>query len=373
MKSNIKLGTLFGVPFGLHWSWFVIFILVASSLSLGYFRMTLPGMDRIVYWTLGICTSLLFFISVLAHEIGHAIVAQLNKIEVENITLFVFGGVAQIAHEPRQPGEEFRIAIAGPLVSLACGLLFGVIWLTVRPVSIISVPAEWLAQINLSLVAFNLIPAIPLDGGRVFRAILWKLTGSFSKATRFSGMGSRLIAMGFIGFGLFTGFRGNMANGIWLVFIGWFLQSTTSSYTGQTGLQEMLGHVRVAHVMNRDYQFIPAGIRLDQLIRGYVFSGGNHIFFITDNDHLKGMLTLHDIATIPRIDWNRTTAADVMIPINRVIQVHPETTLLSAMTTMDDAHVTHIPVMQGEEVTGLLSREQVIQFLKLRMDIRSQS
>ncbi|MBN1964367.1 MAG: site-2 protease family protein, partial [Anaerolineae bacterium] len=226
MESNIKLGRMWGVPIGLHTSWFLIFGLVTFSLAAGYFPAEYDNLPVGAYWLLAALTAVLFFASVLAHELGHVWMALRERVPVRGVTLFMFGGVAQIEEEPRTPGGEFRIAIAGPLVSLSLALLFEVVYLLDRGVSpYLAAPSLWLARINLILAVFNMIPGFPLDGGRVLRAIIWKITGSQARATRIAGGVGQVVAVGFMGLGVLEILAGGMINGLWLIFIGWFLQN----------------------------------------------------------------------------------------------------------------------------------------------------
>jgi len=252
MEASVKLGRIWGIPIGLHTSWFLVFGLLTWTLSTGYFPLEYPHLSPWLHVILGVVTSVLFFGSVLGHELGHAAIALRNRIPVKSITLFIFGGVAQISREPRTPGAEFRIAIAGPLVSFALALFFGGVWLVSRSLPILAAPGVYLMRINFILAVFNLIPGFPLDGGRVLRAIVWALTKSFRQASQAAAFSGQLIAFGFIGFGIFTIFRGQLLNGAWLVFIGWFLQNAAASTYSQTNLQHAMEGITVGEVMNCD-------------------------------------------------------------------------------------------------------------------------
>jgi Zn-dependent protease len=367
-KANLGLGRFFGVPVGLHWSWFLIFALVTGSLSAGYYPALLPLQTWQIYWTLGVLTSLLFFLSVLAHEFGHAWVALRHHLPVQSITLMAFGGVAQIGQEPRTAGEEFQIAIAGPLASLAAGFGFGLIWLVFRPIHLLSGPAEWLARINLAMVFFNMIPGFPLDGGRVARAILWWLTHSRQRATRFMGYGSQAIAFGFIGVGLFSAFGGNFVNAIWLVFVGWFLESTASAYREQTRIDSAVGHVRVGHVMNREFREIPADTRLIDLRSPVNASEPTPLYFLYDGNRLCGMLSSADLSRMAADEPIPITARQAMTPIGQEISLQPEIPLLTAISCMDRAGLAAMPVIQDGMLTGYLAREQVAHYIRARRE-----
>jgi Zn-dependent protease len=268
INSGIMVGRVWGIPVYIHASWFVVFILLAWSMAVGILPQAHPEFTPAVLWLLGIVTSLLFAVSVLLHELGHGYAALRNSIPVKNVTLFIFGGLAQISQEPPTAGVEFAIAIAGPLVSLALGVGFGAIWLLLPNITYLSAPSEWLARINLSLLAFNMIPAFPLDGGRVLRAVLWHFSNSQASATRTTAITGEVIAFGFIGVGLYSIATGNLYNGLWLAFIGWFLQSASSA-----GLVKEEHPRRAADIQNTLYPPSQAGYHESSLLNSAKLTG----------------------------------------------------------------------------------------------------
>jgi Zn-dependent protease/CBS domain-containing protein len=371
MEGGILIGKVWGIPIRLHGSWFLIFGLVTWSLAAGYFPMEYPGLSRPLYWGLGVITSLLFGASVLAHELGHSFVALRNKVPVRSVTLFIFGGVAQIEKESDTPGAEFWIAIAGPLVSLLLGLSFGAIWLLVRPLEVFSVPAVWLARINLILAAFNMIPGFPLDGGRVLRAIIWKVNKNLHKATRIAALSGQVVAYGFITYGIYTLFTGEFFNGLWLAFIGWFLQNAAASGMTQSTLKESLRGIPVSGVMLRDIPRVPWSKKLDCVVEEDVLPSGGRIFLVTDNNNesLRGLLTLRNVTATPRERWPDLTVQDVMVPRSSFIVVQPEMEMLDALRVMDDANVAQVPVLSNGDVVGILTREEVMHYIRMRAEI----
>jgi Zn-dependent protease len=370
METSIKLGKIWGIPIQLHFSWFLILGLLTWSLASGYFPQEYPALTPAVHWLLGVVTSFLFAASVLLHELGHSNLALREGIPVKGITLFIFGGVAQITREPRSPGAEFRIASAGPLVSLALAGLFGGLWLLDRAMPVLAAPSLWLARINLSLALFNLIPGFPLDGGRVLRALVWKFTGSLQKATKVASFTGGLVAVGFIGLGVFTIFRGNFIDGLWLAFIGWFLQNAAAASYAQSGMQQALRGVRVSEVMERDLARVDGGISLRQLVQFYVTEGGQRVFFVTqEGGKLRGMLTVHDLMRVPRLQWEHTPVEQAMIPIDRLAAVHPDSELLAALQKMDEADLAQVPVVEDSQLRGLLRREHVLHYVRTRAEI----
>jgi Zn-dependent protease len=371
MNASIKMGRIGGVPVGLHWSWFIIFALVTTSLSLGYFVLESTGLTREWNWVLGLITSALFFLSVLAHEFGHAILAILNGIQVRSINLFIFGGVAHIAEEPQTAKAEFQVAIAGPAASLAVAILFWGVQAVFHHIPFLAIPAYWLAQVNLALVAFNMLPGFPLDGGRVFRAIIWALTRNYQKATRFATLSGQLMAFGFIGYGIFSLFGGNLVNGIWLAFIGWFLQNAAMSSRTQAENQQVLDSVKVSQVMSRDLEKVSGKLSITQLLEQNFLPSGKHLYLVTTDSFLKGVVSLQELTAVPRKDWDDTTLEQVMTPWEKVVRIGMDTGLASAIRTMEFAHASFVPVIQDDQIAGLISRDQIIHYIQLQREKRS--
>lgn len=369
MNANIKLGRIWGIPIGLSTSWFLIFGLVTLSLATNYFPREYPFLSTVVYVVLGVLTSLLFFGSVLAHELGHSFLALRNKIPVRSITLFIFGGVAQIEREPSSPGVELRVAIAGPLVSLMLSGLFGVLWLVSQDFAYIAAPAEYLMRINLMLALFNLIPGFPLDGGRVLRAIVWKSTNNFYRATQVAGTTGQIVAFGFIGFGLWHMFQSQFIDGLWWIFIGWFLQNAAATTVTQTKVQRTLQGVTVAQAMEPNCQEIPALMPLSTIIDQRVLTSGQHCFYVTDGENILGMLSLKDITSLPKPKWGFTTAYQAMTPFSRLLRIDSGMDLLSAMQAMENANVSQAPVMEQGRLVGTLTRDRVINYLRTRTQL----
>lgn len=369
MGESIKLGRILGIPIGVHASWFLIFALITWSLSTGFFPPEYPGLPTTWYWILGVLTSLLFFGSVLVHELGHSVMALRHGINVRGITLFIFGGVAQIEREPDTPGAEFRIAVAGPLTSLVLGVSFAVLWLFDRGIPYLAAPSAWLMRINLMLAFFNLIPGFPLDGGRVLRAIVWKFTGNFERATRVASSAGQLVAAGFIGLGIVNMLGGNVLNGLWLVMIGWFLQNAAATTYAQVNAQQSLRGVRVAQVMSRECPVVPGQLALSRLVEDYVLTGGRRCFLVQGEDSLPGILTLRDIAQVPRAQWGEVAVQQIVRPGRQVVFVNPQTDLLSALRIMDDANVNQVPVIENGVLVGMLSREHMLHYARARAEL----
>lgn len=363
-RHTIPLGHFFGIPLELDYSWFLIFALMTWLLAVSYFPAEFSNWPTAEYWLVGAATALMLFASVVLHELGHSVVAQRFRISVRRITLFVFGGVSDIASEPPSAGAEFWIAIAGPVVSLALAGIFALL----RPAVTASQPllalVKYLAYINAVLAIFNLIPGFPLDGGRVFRAIVWGVTKNLRRATVIAANVGRFIAFGFILFGVWQVLTGNLAGGIWIAFIGWFLESAASSQIQQQMISRLLQGHSVREAMDRSYTSIDADETLQQLVDERILSGGGRSFIVESGGDPVGFLTIHQIREVPRDQWNSTRARDCMLPLSEVHTVPPEEDMMEAMKEMDSDGVNQLPVMREGHILGLLSRESIITYLR---------
>jgi Zn-dependent protease/CBS domain-containing protein len=369
MGATVRLGRIWGVPIGLHWSWFLIFGLITISLAEGYFPEEFPDLSTGALWALGALTSVLFFSSVLLHELGHVRLALRNDVPVRSVTLFLFGGIAQIGREAKSAGAEFRIAVAGPLVSLALAALFGGLWLLDRDIDVLAAPSVWLARINLALALFNLIPGYPLDGGRILRAVVWHLTGSEQRANRIASTAGQVVAIGFISIGVLGILAGDVGGGLWLIFIGWFLQNAVAATRASSALEETLRGVTVQQVMAIDPAVVPPSMSLQQLVDERILSGGGRTFVVAEDSRPVGLVTLKDVTTVPKERWPRQPLADVMVPLSKLVVVQPEAPLLAALQAMDDADVAQVPVARNGAVVGILTRDQVLRYIRTRAEL----
>ena len=374
--ASIRLGRIFGIPIGLHYTWFIVFVLVTGLLA----RSRFPNMfdnkfddwSQLQYWGVAIATSLLFFASILAHELGHSVVALRYGIQVKSITLFVFGGVARIARDAPRPGIEALIALAGPAVSLALGgISLGIYFLFRDSVDSIEAMSWWLGTINIAVALFNLIPGFPLDGGRVFRAVVWGIGGNFVKATRVSSLVGRTVGYLFIISGLLLGFwTRDIFNGLWLAFIGWFLESAASQSYTQVALREALKGIHVREMMTRDVPIVPRRLDLRTLVDSHIFFTGRRFFLVGENGSWDGLVSLQDIKNVPQGKWSDTRVGDIMVPASRVATVSPDDEALQAMEIMDETDVNQVPVKENGAVVGLVGRDNIIRFLRTRTELQ---
>lgn len=368
-KNTISLGRMFGIPLELDLSWFLILVLLTWTLATSYFPNEFSDWTQLVYWGLGAITTVMLFGSVVLHELGHSVIAQRYHIAVRRITLFIFGGVAEISSEPPSAAAEFWIAIAGPIVSFALAGTFALIEPLVRSQEQIFALAKYLAYINATVAAFNLIPGFPLDGGRVFRAILWGITGKLHRATEIAANVGRVIAFGFILFGVWQIFSGNLSGGLWIAFIGWFLESAAVAQLQQQNLSHLLEGHEVLEAMKTEFATVEPDESLDELVHQKILGSGQRSFLVAGVDQPLGLLTLHQVRGVPRDRWSTTRVSECMKPLEDLDTLRPEDSLVEAMKRMDADGVNQLPVMTDGHVVGLLSREALITYLRTAQDL----
>ncbi len=367
-RRQIHLGTMFGFPVQVDPSWLIVFFWLTWSLAATYFPQVYSGWATATRWALAAVTSLLFFGSVLLHELGHSLVARKQGVPVKDITLYIFGGVAQISEEPRSPKEEVLMALAGPAVSLALGGLLVVLWLVVGPVSqAVGAVAMYVGFSNLFLGAFNLIPGFPLDGGRVLRAVLWGARDDLMWATRWASWVGQVVSYLFILVGIGEAMMGAWGSGMSLVLVGMFLQTAAKSSYAQLTIRTLLSDHIVAEAMSGVCAIVPPQVTLDMLVEHYIVQGGQRCFAVSGPDGPVGLLTVHRVSDVPRSKWRDTHVRDVMIALEDTKSVSPETDLEEAMRYMAADGVNQLPVLRDGKLVGMLTREDLVTFIRERM------
>jgi len=360
----IRIGRIFKIPVGLDYSWFFIEIIVAWMLATGYFPHEFPGWSPLLYWSAGILTSLLLFASVLLHEIGHALIARLFKIEVKNIRLLIFGGVAQFEKEPEKAAPEFWIAAAGPLVNLIlAALLYSLLPLLAHS-EVLSGICKYLAYINLILGLFNLIPGFPLDGGRVLRAIFLVINHDFRKSTLMAASIGRVIGFLFIIWGFMLTVNASIMDGLWLIFIGWFLDTSASAQIQRGNLRTILMNYQVKDAMNPNYAVIPGDESVKTLMDYHIIGEGRRYIVVEEDKQPVGLLTLHHVRHIPREHWADLRVRDSFLPFSQLRTLTPQTNLWDAFNEMQSDGVNQLPVIENGKLVGILSREDLLSYLK---------
>ena len=369
----VNLGKVFGIQLRLHYSWFMIFTLLT-------FMLVSPYWFSLQWWLVGVITSLLFFGSVIAHELAHSLIGRANGIPVKSITLFIFGGVAHMTKEATRPNAELKMAAAGPLCSLVIGGVFGLLFFLnpSMPVPVARM-VQWLMIMNLGLAAFNLIPGFPLDGGRLFRAVLWRSTGDYKRSTRIATQVGRGIGYSFIVAGIviavlsifgLSPFGLSWFGGIWIAFVGWFLQNAASASYRQTQWREALKMLPAVQIMTTNCPVVPSDFTLNQAFQQYVIPSGCRFFMVADQGRLEGIVALQDIKPTSKQNWGDTPVREIMIPIDKLKVAFPGQDALSVLEQMDESNVNGIPVLSGERVIGIITRDNVINFLRTRSELK---
>ena len=375
MRSNIKLGKISGIEIGLHYSWFIIAALIVFSLGERFHQMD-PSWSSRQNWIAALITAVLFFVSLLLHELAHSLVAQARGLKVKAITLFALGGVSQIQDDATDAKTEFWVAIAGPIASLIIGfgclaIAPGLGWRrSPGPPTAVSAVLFWLGYINVSLAVFNLIPGFPLDGGRVLRAIVWAITKNADRSTRIAARVGQVVAFLFILDGIWQYFSGAGFGGLWIAFIGWFLMDAAKSSYAEVETTAALRGMRVSEVMSHDCVTVDRGMSLQDFVDFYLLKTGQRCFAVEDQGRLVGIITPGDVAAVPRDRWDNTTVREAMRPLQELHVIAPDTPVLDALKLLVSNDVNQLPVVANGTLQGMVSRSQLVQLLHVRSQLQ---
>ncbi len=368
MESSLTIGRIRGVVVGVHWSVLFVLALVTISLAAGVFPDDVGGYSTAIYWIAALVTGVLFLLSILAHEVSHAVVALRHGVAVDRITLWLLGGVAQLEGGAKTPGDDFLIAFVGPATSIAIGLIAGALALGLDAASASALLVEmlkWLAGINLVLAVFNLVPAAPLDGGRVLRAALWAQSKDRLRATVIASKAGRLFGIALIAGGVLLFLGG--ANGLWFALLGWFIINAASAEERHAVLERRLGSLRVRDVMSADPVTVPADTDLEEFVDSYVFRNHHSTFPVVDaNGDPRGLITLRRVKQVPRERWRETRVSEVACPFDEVPKSEPDELLVDAFDRMrDDCAEGRGLVMRDGHLVGILAPADINRALEL--------
>lgn len=385
MPGGFRIGRIFGIEVDINWSWIFIFLLVTFNLGLAVFPVLHPEWSFLLTWGVATAASLLFFGSVLAHEIAHSLVARRRGLPVDRIVLFIFGGVSNIEKEPPSAGTEFLMAIVGPLTSIVLGIIFLFVGVAIAGgFQAVLLPGEfltglgpiatlflWLGPINILLGVFNLIPGFPLDGGRVLRSILWAATDNLKLATRWASWVGQAFGWLFIGigilmvFGIAVPFFGtSLIGGLWLVFIGWFLTSIAAQGYQQVVLEDVLKDVPVSAVMRTQYPSISPQISVDELVHDHIMGTENRSFPVMEKNRLLGLVTLDDVRKVSAERWEKVRVEEIMTPKDELKTVGTKDPAIDALQIIAGEDINQLPVVEGDQLVGIVSRRDILLWLQ---------
>jgi Zn-dependent protease/predicted transcriptional regulator len=366
--SGINLFKVAGIQITIDISWFIIFLLVLWSLSAGYFPRQFPGQSIQVYWGAGLVATLLFFFSVLFHEMSHSLMAQRCGIEISEIKLFIFGGVSRLSEEAKNPVTEFKIAVVGPLSSFVLAIFF---WFCTKLLGGLQLPLAqiitgYLVWINVALGIFNLLPGFPLDGGRILRAILWYKTGSLSRATKWASDVGKGLAIALMVLGALQIFAGMLIGGIWLIFIGMFLRGVAEGGYQEVVMRQSLEDVEVREVMIEDIVKVQPDLTVRELVSDYFLKYGFKGFPVMDKGKVIGVISLAEVKNTDYIQESTTRVADIMQPYNENIIISPDISLVIAMRKMVTENTARLLVMENDQLLGMITKTGLLRFLEIR-------
>ena len=370
-SPGFRIGRVFGIPIYVHSTWIFIFALLTASLR-GQFGNEHREWSSSQLWSVAVATSLIFFGSVLFHELSHSVVALAYKIRVVSITLFFFGGLARIGREPAKAIQEFNIAIAGPAASFFLATLFWIL-VIVTPGEMVGAPGKYLAGANFMLAAFNLLPGFPLDGARIFRAILWAITKDFSRATKAAGTAGKLVASSVIAAGVWYGFHQDWLSMLVLTVVGLFLLSAAQESVAQVTIREVLAGLHAADVMSHEVPTIPRDVSLEEYGQE-VSRTGRRCHLVVGDDRLVGMMNVHSLNSVPREEWPHMSVQAVMIPREKVLWARPEEPLLGLLERLVSADINQMPVVSGSEnggshIVGMITRDSILRVMQARSEV----
>jgi Zn-dependent protease/CBS domain-containing protein len=376
-RGVFKIATVGGIDIKANWSWLLVLLLITYLLAVGRFPVAMPGDSQLTYWVLGAITAILFFASVLLHELSHSFVARSRGHKVHDITLFIFGGVSSIEGEPKTARDEFLIAVVGPFTSLVLsGLFYGLERLVSPSMGHAGSGAanvlDAIGQINLMLGLFNMIPGFPLDGGRVLRSIIWGINHNFQSATRIAGLIGELVAYGFIFLGLYQTFFVGDLGGLWLSFIGWFLLNAAQQSVASVVMRQALQGVKVGQVMEPPPPVSAPQMTIAHLLTQFILPYNLRAVPVAQDGRLLGIVTLGDIKDVPQDQWGTVTVGDVMTGLDKLSIVSPSDSLDKAMELLSAADFDQLPVVDPStgRLAGMLTRAHLLRSLQIRDELR---
>tara|TARA_Y100000310_G_scaffold181241_1_gene181148 strand:+ start:2329 stop:3486 length:1158 start_codon:yes stop_codon:yes gene_type:complete len=366
MSGAVRVGRVFGIDLKVHFSWVFIFVLVSWTLATSYLPDGYPGWSDRQYWAIGIVGSLLLFTCVLIHELSHSLEAIRRGHQVESITLFFLGGVSQMGEEAETAGDEFWVSVVGPLTSLGLAVVFWLVYLIIRGgPSQVAALVWYLACVNAAIGIFNLLPALPLDGGRVLRAVLWKLTGDEARATRAASRAGTALGFGLVTIGITLIFVTRNFAGVWLALIGWFIQSAATSIREQSATEQLLSGRLVRDAMRTDFPTVDPGTTIQRLLDERIVRDFERAYVVVLGDTFRGLITTTDVRDVAPDERERRWVSEVMIRAENVASLPPDAPLEDALELIVQRGIHQLVVLEGHRAVGLVTRGDVLRVIEV--------
>ena len=369
-QRGLRIVSIGGIAIEVHFSWFLILAVITYLLGAGLFPDMYEGWSTATYWLVGAAAALLLFVTVLLHELAHAVVAIRRGLPVPRITLFIFGGVSHLSRQPRSAGEEFFIAAAGPATSLALALvIFGASYLVRGSSEQLEAMFTYLAFVNVMIAVFNILPGFPLDGGRVLRSIVWKRTRSFRKATRIATGTGEAFGWGVIAAGAVLLFMSQWVPGVWAIMIGWFLLNAARAEGNSIRMDTLLSRLRARDLMHRTFTEVTPSVSIQTVVDEYMIGKGERAVVIANDDYVIGILTVSDLARVPRGEWASTPAQRIMTPRSEVVTIAAEAPATDVMPLLAQRRLNQLPVIDEGRMIGIISRRELLDRLQIAEEL----
>ena len=373
MIKKVEIARVFGIPIKLDLSWFIILAFITWTLASGYFPSQYPGLEKFTYLVMGLLSALLLFVSVLLHELSHSLVARRYNVPIRGITLFIFGGIAEMEEEPPTARSEILMAAAGPLCSGVLALLFlivGNFFTNFVPYAPIIGVIKYCVFINTAIMVFNLVPGFPLDGGRILRAAIWHYTGDIKRATQTTSKIGSSMGVFLIIFGFFSIFTGNFIGGLWLALIGIFIKGAADAGYQQMLSGDILKGIKVSEIMTRDLITIDNSITLDRLVDDYFLKHRFNSYPVLSDGKFLGMVSIHDVKKIPREEWRDVNVGKILDTRLTDFCVHPGDDATNAMSMMVKNGLGRVPVLDSGKLAGIVSHRDIMHIIKHKVDLK---
>ena len=370
---SLKIGRLLGIPVRLHYTLILAVLLISWTLAVGYLPPEYPGLSSATYWLIGVFGAVVLFASVLLHELMHSYVAKRNGLPVRRIVLFIFGGVSEIEEEPKEAGLEFKVAVVGPLTSFMLALVLWLFQNVARAFGanvVIFAPLEYGTYINVLLGGFNLLPAFPLDGGRILRAGIWRWKKNLVQATRIATRVGVILSYFLIFWGFISIIEGVFIGGLWFILIGWFLKNGADSSYKQTIISEALAGVSVSDIMAREVHTVDPNVSIKDVVETHFTKHKHGGFPVVKDSKLLGLVTLQDLRKISSQKWQEAKVSDVMTPFEKLECVSPQELAVDALMKMSRHDVGRLPVCENEKLVGIVTRSDLLHAIRIRTELR---